>query len=155
MFLVLVISGCNRKPKNADPPLAPTEIVTDTVIKRTVPKANNSLAYLGFYQGNLPCNDCQGVETSIILSEDFTYSLIRKYNGKKHETPSEQSGTYSWTKDGTAIILDNVKQEPNQYLVGEKTLTQLDINGNPFEGGSAARYILKKMPELEVLKTQK
>src|SRR6476620_10089222 len=118
LIALLLMASCNRKPKNSDPPLAPTEITTDTIVAVDIPKANNSLEYLGIYKGKLPCDDCPGVETSLELSEDFSYSMTKKFLGKP-EKPLEQKGTYSWNKSETAIILDNVKGSPNQYLVGE------------------------------------
>jgi copper homeostasis protein (lipoprotein) len=148
LLCILLIGSCNRKPKAKNPPLAPTEIITDTVVANEIPKANNSLNYLGMYKGKLPCADCRGIETSLALSEDFNYSLVTKHLGK-NVPPTEQTGTYSWNKDETAIILDNIKGSPNQYLVGEKTLTLLDMDGKPIAGKTAASYILRKMTEAE------
>ncbi len=140
--LTAFIVSCNNK-KAENPPLAPTEITSDTIVEPETHSAKNSLAYLGSYKGKLPCADCSGIETSLELSEDFSYRLSRKYLGKSDKI-FEQKGTYSWNKAGNAIVLDNLKDEPNQYLVGEKTLTQLDVEGNKMEGKLASLYILKK-----------
>jgi uncharacterized lipoprotein NlpE involved in copper resistance len=37
-----------------------------------------------------------------------------------------------------------VKDSPNRYLVGENTLTQLDMEGNKITGNMADQYVLKK-----------
>ena len=140
--LAIILLSCNNK-KAENPPLAPTEIATDTIVEPETHSAKNSLAYLGSYRGKLPCADCSGIETSLELSEDFSYRLSRKYLGKSDKTV-EQKGTYSWNKAGDAIVLENIKNEPNQYLVGENSLTQLDMNGNKIDGKLASLYLLKK-----------
>ena len=152
VIAIMLIYSCNRKPKNQNPPLAPTEVSPAEVVTTEIPKANNSLHYLGIYKGKLPCADCSRIETSLELSEDFTYTLLRKYVGKSDKA-IELKGTFSWNKDETAIILDNLKDEPNHYLVGENMLTLLDMNGNPIQGKLASNYILRKMTEAEGAKT--
>lgn len=142
--------GCNRKADNPQP--APTEITTDSVIMPAAPTAKNSLDYLGLYKGKLPCADCAAIETALQLSEDFSYLLTRKYLGKSTKSV-EQKGTFSWNEAGNAIVLDNTKDEPNQYLVGENTLTQLDMQGQKIVGKLAGNYILKKMTEAQAAKT--
>ena len=56
----------------------------------------------------------------------------------------EEKGKYTWNAAGNTIILDGVKDAPNQYFVGENTLTQLDMEGNKITGDMADLYILKK-----------
>src|SRR5690606_23263594 len=138
--------------KAKNPPPAPTEITSDTVVVVDAHNARSSLDYLGMYKGKLPCADCAGIETSLQLSEGFTYSLIRTYLGKKDKI-EEQKGTFSWNKAGNAIFLENLKDEPNQYFVGENTLTQLDLNGNKITGKLAESFVLRKIPEAQAAKT--
>ncbi|HLA55695.1 MAG TPA: copper resistance protein NlpE N-terminal domain-containing protein, partial [Flavobacterium sp.] len=107
--------------------------------------------YLGVYKGKLPCADCTGIETSLELSEDFTYLMTSKYLGKKVKT-LEQKGTFSWNEAENAIVLDNKGHEPVQYLVGNNTLTQLDMSGKKITGKLAPNFILKKIPEAEAAK---
>jgi copper homeostasis protein (lipoprotein) len=151
LILLLGISllNCNKKADN--PPLAPTEIVSDGMIANEKPNATNSLDYLGTYKGKLPCADCPGIETSLELSEDFTFVLTKKYIGKNAKT-TETKGSYSWNKAENAIVLDKLKGQPNQYLVENASLIQLDMAGKKVEGKLASNYILKKMPEAEAAK---
>ena len=147
-----VLLACNKNKKAENPEPAPTEITVDSVIPAQPHTAKNSLDYLGIYKGKLPCADCSGIETSLQLGEDFSYTLTRKYLGKSNKI-IEQKGTYSWNKAGNAIILDNAKDEPNQYFVGENALTQLDMAGKKIGGKLAQNYILKKMTEAQAAKT--
>ena len=152
LIALIFITGCSRKPKDADPPLAPTEIVTDTVVQKKIPKANNSLKYLGTYKGQLSCGDCPDFEALLELAEDFTYTLTRK-NTVKNGVAPEQKGTYSWNKSETAIILNNIKGAPNQYFVGENTLTQLGLDGKMVQGKPGKTFVLKKLTDAEAQQT--
>lgn len=145
---VLTVS-CARKAKN--PPPAPTEITSDTVVKMQT-GAQNSLNYIGMYSGKLPCADCAETEVSLQLSEGFSYTLTKKFLGKNSRT-EEKRGRYSWNKAGNAIVLDNVTDGPNQYLVTENSLTQLYLNGEPIKGKLEKNYVLSKVPESKAAAT--
>ncbi|GHB72527.1 hypothetical protein GCM10007390_28240 [Persicitalea jodogahamensis] len=105
--------------------------------------SRNSLSYTGTYKGMLPCADCAGVETVITLNEDGTYAKKTTYLGKGGKNTFEEKGKYSWNSAGQYVILKG-QEAPNQYLVGENILTQLDISGQKIEGDLAAMYVLKK-----------
>lgn len=152
LCLVSLVLGCSKNKEVKDPEPAPTEITSDTVLTPQSHTSKNSLDYLGLYKGKLPCADCAGIETSIELSEDFSYIMTMKYLGKSDKA-IEQKGTYAWNKTGSAIVLDGGTKQPSQYFVGENTLTQLDANGTKVEGKLADSYILKKLTETQAAKT--
>lgn len=108
--------------------------------------AKNSLDFIGTYKGILPCADCQGLETEITINENETFSIKSKYLGKG-EKVFVQKGHFTWNKKGTTIILTDVENAPNQYFVGENTLTQLDMSGQKIKGNLADEYILSKQPK--------
>lgn len=120
--------------------------------------AKNSLDYIGTYKGILPCADCEGLETTICINENNTYNIKTLYQGKG-EKVFEQKGAFSWNKAGNTIVLDDVKNGPNQYFVGENTLTQLTMSGEKVTGNLAAQYILAKQPnsnaDIETTETNK
>ena len=105
--------------------------------------SSNSLDWDGIYKGTLPCADCEGIETVITLNKDLTYSLKAKYLGKA-DNEYEEKGTFSWNTDGNSIKLIGVKDKPNQYLVGENKIVQLDMNGNKVTGPLAEKHVLVK-----------
>ncbi|WP_284651949.1 copper resistance protein NlpE N-terminal domain-containing protein [Flavobacterium terrisoli] len=107
--------------------------------------AKNSLDYIGTYKGILPCADCEGLETTICINENNTYNVKTLYQGKGDKI-FEQKGSFSWNKAGNTIVLDDVKNGPNQYFVGENTLTQLTLTGEKITGNLAAQYVLAKQP---------
>lgn len=107
--------------------------------------ARNSLDYMGSYKGILPCVDCHGLEIEIVINENLTFSIKTKYQGKGDKIYLKK-GNFVWNKKGTVIILTDVRNGPNQYLVGENNLTQLDIEGKRITGTLASEYVLSKQP---------
>ena len=105
----------------------------------------NSLDWDGIYRGVLPCADCEGIQTTIYLNKDLSYTLKTKYLGKP-DTARKYSGKFSWNDQGNTITLDNSENsgQAASYFVGENTLTQLDVNGKKITGESASKYILSK-----------
>lgn len=137
-FLSLLIS-CQQQPKSN------TDTKVDS-IKNAVSNshnAKNSLDYIGTYKGILPCADCDGLETEIIINENATFCLKTKYQGKGDKV-FEQKGTFAWNKAGNTIVFTEIKNAPNQYFVGENKLTQLDNSGKKITGSLSTAYVLSK-----------
>jgi heat shock protein HslJ len=128
------------------------EIVADSsgIVVNDEHNAKNSLDYIGMYQGVVPCADCEGIETTVWIDES-NYVLFTNYLGKKNKTESEFRGSYVWNNEGNTIILEGIKNAPNQYFVGENYLKQLDIKGNKIEGDLAENYVLQKKSNVKVL----
>ena len=141
LFLLVLIASCQKPSKNE------VELKTDSIMNAVANSHNakNSLDYIGNYRGILPCADCQGLDTEIAINENSTFSIKTKYQGKGDKV-FVKKGNFTWNKKGTIIILSDVKNAPNQYAVGENTLTQLDIYGKRIIGNLASQYVLSKQP---------
>lgn len=100
-----------------------------------------SLDWEGIYQGILPCADCEGIKTQLILNKDLTYTLQTKYLGRK-DTVFTEKGTFNWSENGSSIILDNTNKQ--KYQVGENRIFHLDKAGNKISGDLSDKYILEK-----------
>ena len=142
-FLVaMALTSCNPSPRSEagtdSTAMAETELITEDGHN-----SQNSLDYIGTYTGVLPCADCEGIQTEITLNEEGTYAKKMIYLGKGDSNSFEEKGDYTWNAAGQQITLEGQKA-PNQYFVGENTLTQLDIEGQKIEGDLATRYVLKK-----------
>lgn len=143
LFLfALLIMSCTQKIKEE----RNEEIVADSseVVVNNEHNAKNSLDYIGMYQGVVPCADCEGIETTLVLEDDKNYVLKTNYLGKMKNSTNEFRGVYSWNEAGNTIILSGILNAPNQYFVGENYLKQLDMDGNKIEGDLAERYVLQK-----------
>jgi heat shock protein HslJ len=107
--------------------------------------SQNSLDWAGVYTGIVPCADCDGIETVVIIHKDLTYRLQTKYIGKSTDV-SDKRGTFVWNKAGSSVELLGIPagSMPTRYQVGENQLIQLDLKGNKITGELASRYVLKK-----------
>ncbi|RAJ23095.1 copper resistance protein NlpE [Pedobacter cryoconitis] len=106
--------------------------------------SKNALDWDGTYKGIVPCADCEGIETTLVLGKELTYALRTKYLGKSDAKVFEEKGKFSWDKNGRIITLEGIKDAPNKYFVGENKIIQLDMNGKEITGEQADLYILKK-----------
>lgn len=116
-------------------------------IKATGDNSMITLDWDGIYQGILPCADCEGIKTQLILHKDLTYTLQTQYVGRK-DTVFTEKGKFNWVENGGSIILDNACKQ--KYLVGENRIFHLDKDGKRISGDLADKYVLKKeAPVLE------
>jgi len=104
----------------------------------------NSLDVDGVYTGVLPCASCEGIETSINLTNG-KYTLVEKYL-KRKVLVSTTTGAFIW-KDNTTIALGaEATGTPSVlYAVTENKLTRLDMEGNQVTGTTAPFYVLNKV----------
>ena len=141
--IVLLITSCKKENQTTD--LEAVEAKTDTtLVFGNEHNSQNSLDWEGVYKGILPCADCDGIETEIVINSDLTFVKKTKYLGKEDIKGIEGKGSFTWNKDGSTIILQGINEESNQYKVGENTLTHLDVEGKIITGDLAQNYILKK-----------
>lgn len=104
--------------------------------------AQNSLDYVGTYSGKLPTASGEGMNVTIVLGNDDSYTKTIEYIDKK-DRKFDEKGKYSWNEAGNTVTL-NGAERPNQYFVGENTLTQLDIEGKRITGELGDMYVLRK-----------
>lgn len=132
--------GCKSPQKqqagNDDPAGA---IIPDYHTSRT------SLDWWGTYWGVLPCADCEGIHTTLILQDDHNYVLKSFYIGRSEQEDIQQ-GTFTWNDAGSAISLAENGGDAVQILVGENRLFILDQEGNRITGDLADFYTLNRMP---------
>lgn len=93
---------------------------------------------VGTYSGGLPCIDCQGIDTRLILNPENTYKLEYVYAGKSDEV-FLKSGKWSY-KEGE-LLLEGLDYK---YKVENTLLRQLDLSGKQIVGDLSERYVLKR-----------
>jgi len=147
LFFVLV--ACKNTGEKKDLEKTETEeTVTEEVVKEEVEvikddhNAENALDWNGTYKGVVPCASCEGVETTIVLNSDMSFTMTELYKGEK-DKPFETVGTFTWNENGDIITLEIEKRYP-MYRVVENALQMLDIEGNEIKGDLADTYFLKK-----------
>jgi heat shock protein HslJ len=129
---ILLFVSCGNKNKSA-----------------TSDNSQNSLDWNGVYSNIIPCADCEGIQTVVVLNKDMTYERISRYIGKDMKFFMEE-GSFSWDKDGRTITLEgiNKKETPYKYLVGENKLVQYDMEGKPMDEATQKKYTLQKVSDL-------
>ncbi len=112
--------------------------------------SENSLDWQGTYSANLPCADCEYIETELSLNADMKYELITQHIGREKSFPDTVKGSFKW--EGNNVKLDGIKKNdrPSTYKVEENQLRQLDLEGNKIEGDLAQNYVMRKHGNLNV-----
>jgi heat shock protein HslJ len=106
--------------------------------------SETSLDWPGVYKGTLPCGDCPGISTTLILRLDRTFRTEMRYIDRKVE-PFVQEGTFTWLPGGSVISCSDGKGQHQLYFVGENMIIQLDGDGKRITGDLAERFILRKV----------
>jgi uncharacterized lipoprotein NlpE involved in copper resistance len=101
--------------------------------------AKSNLDWEGVYTGTVPGAD-SSINVEITLKKDGTYNVYYQYD--KSDAVFIHTGTFTW-KDKNTVELDN-NEIPPYYLVGKKTLTQLNMAGEKITGEHANDYVLEK-----------
>ncbi len=99
--------------------------------------------YVGIYKGTLPCADCAGIESKLILNEDKTFVYENTYRDTidKHFT---HTGSYTVEEN---IVNIQQNDTPLHFLRKENDLVFLGSNLLPPQGVLAPYYVLKKQRE--------
>jgi len=138
--LPLFITFCDS---DSEPP----HEITENTIPAPAHNSMNSLSWAGTYQGITPCADCPGIETRLTLRYDKSFELTTKYIDKSDGLFST-SGSFTWNESGNKIRLELGEQSrPDEYLVQENRVIQLNMNGEQIIGDLADNYILKKVSD--------
>jgi len=109
----------------------------------TITSCNNKKAHEGEYAGTMPCADCEGIYTEIMLDGN-NYTIKRIYKGKGDEAQNTfiDKGTYTYDPNTNMVTLNG--DESEHYRIGDGSLIALDMDGNEITGQLAGMYILKK-----------
>ncbi|MDR1792381.1 MAG: META domain-containing protein [Bacteroidales bacterium] len=121
MLILGSFCGCKNTQKAAK---------TDAVSQPTdVTNAQNSLDWVGFYFGTVPCADCPGIDVQITLNSDLTYTMRRVYQDRKGSFTN--AGSFVWNATKTAITLKNVNEGGafEHFAVKEGKLIMQSVDG--------------------------
>ena len=115
-------------------------------------RENSNQNWEGVYSNVIPCADCEGIQTTIILNKNMHYIRMSKYLGKSMDIFTD-TGRFSWDKERNLITLEGIdpKESPTKYTVEENKLIQMDIDGNNMEKEVRAKYSLEKISDTLLL----
>lgn len=151
VFVVLSVAvvACKREAPVAAPEVA-TESPAPAAIAATAPESDMShagvqpnpagfsaKAFAGVFKGDLPCADCPGIDETLVLEPDGSFTLTDLHRERSQGTRAIAG---SWTsEDGdTRIRLDpNTKAEEDRLyaITSHDEITQLGADGKPATSG--------------------
>lgn len=134
---VWTLSNCNSSQKQSS-----DEAATDSLTTLISPQPE-ATDYYGTYSGTLPCADCEGIQTTLTLGNDASYSLKSEYLGKKGEV-FEEKGTYHVLENQVIELTNSSSKEKSYYKLLTDALAVSDSLGNTNKGELAEQYKLKK-----------
>ena len=104
--------------------------------------SQNSVDWMGTYEAVLPCADCPGIKSVLVLREDETFEIRNEY--LERDTESADEGTFVWEDHGSVVHLKGENTDL-KLKVGENILFQLDQEGKDITGNLAEHYRYKKL----------
>ncbi|MDR2858181.1 MAG: META domain-containing protein [Novosphingobium sp.] len=129
--LAMLASGCMQEPRR---------IAVGADMAHT---SQNALDWAGVYRGVIPCADCEGIETVVVLRPEGRFTALSRYLGKGDGEVFSREGRFTWNAAGSAVSLEG----DAQYFVGEGRLTRLAADGSRITGALADRYVLARVPD--------
>ena len=138
MSLFFVFVACNnagdRKEESKD-----TSTTVDQVVKKE-PVVTES------YHGVIPCADCEGIEVSLSLMDNGTYSRHDLYISRKAKGPGSNEFSYrdKFIMHVDTLQLLGITEGADHYLKTDSTLIQLGADNHRITGNLAYKYVLKK-----------
>src|SRR5690606_38945248 len=120
----------------------PTRRSSDLTNPDPAHNSQNSVDWMGTYEAVLPCADCPGIKTVLVLREDETFEILNEY--LERDTESADEGTFVWEDSGSVVHLKG-KNTDLKLKVGENSLFQLDQGGREITGNLAEHYRYRKI----------
>lgn len=151
LLTALALFGCKKEtPADTAAPAAPAAEVapaTDPALAAAAtPTDFDYRTFAGTFSGTLPCADCSGIDTTIVLIGDGTYTLDEIYKDKQ-DGNFKGGGTWTAEDSGTRLRLDpNSKSDEDRLfeVVGKNEIRALGKDGT--SAASALNYSLKRAP---------
>lgn len=145
MASTLVIAAC--KPQAPAEPAAPVAAEPAPAAEAAPASATevpfDVKGFAGTFSGALPCADCPGIDTTVTLKPDGTYTLREVRQDKPGSLDSD--GTWTAEENGKRVRLDpNSKSEQDRVfaVTSSDEIESLDAEGKPL--ATAAPHALKR-----------
>ena len=104
-----------------------------------------SIDYVGVYEGKLPCDGCDEVETKLTLKEDEAYMLYEIYKSSNGNEIKRITGNFEWTDTQDVLVIQQVEALPIYFKIEENRVIQFDPQEKSYS--NEQDYILTKIEE--------
>ena len=150
-LVVAALSACKPQApaETAAPPVQPEAAAAPaSPVADALPSAQgapfDAKAFAGMFTGTLPCADCPGIDTRLVLAADGTYTITESYQ-KRSAPEIKGDGTWTVEENNQRLRLDPNSKSDNDRLfaiLSNDEIRQLDLEGKPIE--SSLPYNLKR-----------
>jgi uncharacterized membrane protein len=125
-------------------PVSDKTVITDTmvVVKDSIINARSfDTVPLGFYQGMLPCKDCEGIQRTILFSEDGHFKMEELNWGKGTQSKRTEG---NWEKENGKFVLYLNSKAISEYKLAKDSLINIKHNGTHIPDSLSRQYALFK-----------
>jgi uncharacterized membrane protein len=125
-------------------PVADKTTITDTmvIVKDSIINANVfESTPSGFYQGMLPCKNCEGIQRTILFSDDDHFKM-EELNWGKGTLANKTEG--SWEKADGKFILSVNDKVISKYRLAKDSLINIENYGTRIPDSLSRQYALFK-----------
>jgi uncharacterized membrane protein len=127
-------------------PLAITTTRTDTmvIVKDSIIKVNSTTFDTipsGFYQGMLPCKNCEGIQRTIMFSDDDHFKM-EELNWGKGTLAKRTEGT--WEKENGKFLFTVNDKVVSKYRLSKDSLINIENGGAVIPDSLSKQYALFK-----------
>lgn len=147
IMVIVICWGCNANTSSdASATVKDTVgIVPDSTAAYEEPGALSpaDTALLGFYQGVLPCKDCQGIKHTLLLKDSGRFKLEQFTMGRS-TFPEKTEGR--WTRAGDSLRLTANRKLILTYYIQKDTLKLGYQDGNPIADSISKNYWIARQP---------
>jgi uncharacterized membrane protein len=128
----------------ANKPVSEKTVITDTlrIVKDSIINANTfDTIPSGFYQGMLPCKNCEGIQRTILFSTDEQFKM-EELSWGKGTAAKKAEGT--WQKERGRFVLSVNDKVVAKYKLVKDSLINTETNGSYIPDSLSRQYVLFK-----------
>lgn len=127
---------------NASAPVITNTTDTLVIVKDSIINANTfETVPTGFYQGMLPCKNCEGIQRTIVFTADNEYKM-EELNWGKGTQAKMTAGT--WEKENGKFVLSRDGKAVAEYKLVKDSLINTKNNGVIIPDSMSAQNVLFK-----------
>ena len=150
LFILLIaaigVAGwyCISQYQSANKPVSDKTTITDTmlIVKDSIINAASfDSVPSGFYQGMLPCKNCEGIQRTILFSADDQYKM-EELDWGKGTSAKKTAGT--WDKEKGRFVLSMNDKVVAKYKLVKDSLINIENNGTYIPDSLSKQYVLFK-----------
>ena len=146
--VILMVWACNTitPPESGTTVQDTTGLIVDstTVYDTLISVPPRDTVLFGFYQGVLPCRDCQGIRHTLLLKDSGRFKLEEFVMGKDM-FPEKLEGR--WTRQDDSLRLQANRQIVATYFIAKDTLKLAYRQGRAVVDSLSKNYTVVRHPD--------